>query len=74
MKKIHFEIKISPDFAARLLKKRICSICCEIDQFFNNVFQFVRNKNAFCMMIEFKFAKTGKIIIPEDSQSQWVYN
>ena len=46
---------------------------CEINRFFNNVFNLSEIKKHFCIIIEFKFAKTGKIIIAEDSQIQWMY-
>ena len=54
-------------------KKLSCSNGCKIDQFLKKN-QFVKNKNAFCIIIQTEFAKkTSKIIIPEISLSQWVY-
>ena len=63
-----------PRCCCTLNKTLVYSNGSKIDPFFNKIFQIAKNKSAFRIIIEFKFAKTGKIIIPEDSQSQWVYN
>ena len=67
------EINIKQNDGARLKNTHFCSDVDKIDHFSNKIFQFVKNKNAFCAINEFKF-KNWQIIAQEDSQSQWVYN
>ena len=50
---IHDEIKISPEDTEQSIKILICTNGCETDYFFNKIFQVVKNKKAFCVIIEF---------------------
>ena len=52
------EIKITSDIAARLTKYSFVSNGCKMGHFLIKIFQFVKYKNAICIIIEFKFAKS----------------
>ena len=57
--------------SAQMLLHRCCSSGFKINHFFNKIFQFVKNKEAFCIFNEVNLQNTGKIKTPEDSQIQW---
>ena len=58
--RIHDEINISTDVTAQSNKILTCSNGCETDHFFNKIFQVVKNKIAFSVIIEYQFAKNWR--------------